>query len=248
MEKYSTRGIALVLMLIVVVLCVADFKNKNKIDTASTTTKETITQVASTTEKEIKTTTDSSSEEKTTKKVESTTKKHIEKTTKKELEKTTQKTKETTTKKQINNINNEINAENARHNQAIQEINQKYNSSIESSQQEADYWRNYAGYGSSYSYTIQINQLNNEIIEKESQLMFLKMDTSGMNASKIRSLERELENDYAELNDLTTKQMYAQMAENFEAEVTRLKREKNSALNEENALHEENLENIYANA
>lgn len=201
--------------------------------------------ILNTRQKRTETTTEHTKKETTTKKETAITQ-YIETTTKKRIETTTEKYVETTTKNQTNNINSKIHTENSRHEKAIQEINQKYDSDIAYYQTEVDRLHSIVGYASSYSYSSQINQLTNEMMEKERKLNFLKMDTSGANKSKIRSLESELEQDNAELNELLTRQTYAQMAEEYEAQVNALKSEKQDALYKENELHETNLEEIYA--
>lgn len=72
----------------------------------------------------------------------------------------------------------------------------------------------------------------------------MKMDTSGAYRNQILALERELENDYAELEDLNIKYYAALEVESREAELQALERENNYAINYENERHEEAIEKI----
>jgi len=170
-------------------------------------------------------------------------------TTQKETSDSTTKPKkiEKTTKSNTNNnsaYEAEIEKENQKHQDELIKINSEYKTKISYLREDIVYYRQTCGYTSSSSYLSSMSVLEDEVLQKEKKLAMMKMDTSGVYRNQILALERELENDYAELEDLNIKYYAALEVESREAELQALERENNYAINYENERHEEAIEKI----
>lgn len=137
-----------------------------------------------------------------------------------------------------------VHEENQRHEQAIKDINNKYDPEIES----AKYWINVSyeqgGSGSADYYRSQQDSVGAQLKDVYRQIAFLEMDTGGTNNSKIRQLESQaasLESQFAELD---RKAFACEERERYEAELEQLEEEKQMAIDEENELYEINLDNL----
>ena len=152
-------------------------------------------------------------------------------------------TEETTTEDVRGKYNDEIAAENERHQEELERINNEYDSDIEFNEDMASSLRSSSGaYSSASSYTSQISSLESELDPKRRKLIYLQ--TYEPNSSQTRSLEREVARDEAELEDLYTKMYCAQDAEGYESTAQSLKRNKQNAINTENERHEQAVEEI----
>lgn len=145
-----------------------------------------------------------------------------------------------------NNIYDEIQSENDRHNQAIQEIENDYdksetfiNDQITKIKRESP-----VGYLSDYEFEKQQSELQTEQLEIQQQISIRSLDDSLETRAKVRELEEELAGKKAEIDELQVERTSQLRIINFEDLLDEAYTDYQSELNAENNLHRSNLNNI----
>ena len=140
-------------------------------------------------------------------------------------------------------IEAEIEAENNRHVERVNEINSIYDARIDAQEDLVSSLMEKYGISYLYSksyYQTQSDKLKDEISQRERKIAYLRQDTSGANALQIRRLEEE--NNSAR-NEVAKMIICLSICE-YRDEIKAIERERNMEIAIENRTHNENIEKI----
>lgn len=139
-----------------------------------------------------------------------------------------------------------IDAENERHEKAIEEAEAYCEYLVASYEDQIDdlRWEHDVYNGSYDSYTREMQQLDNEISRLQERISLLSRDSSGIYAKEVERLEKELDAALEEKRTLKLSWTIKDMIEDLENEIEIARSNLAQTIREENELHEKNIEEI----
>lgn len=140
----------------------------------------------------------------------------------------------------------EIEAENERHEKVIDEANRYCDMLVEANEERIQDLRwNYDVYsGSQSQYNREMSALDEEIDKTQRRIGLLSRDTSGIYRKEIERLEAELDDMLSEKTELTRSWIVKEEIQNIEEDIKSFRIDRNYKIQDENKLHEENINKI----